>query len=275
MKRAAVALGLLAALLSPPAARAGGVAEFHAYLLPETSVTEPESLVTVTFAVDSTGVQFNAYEVTIQWDPAVLAFVPPVVEGDLMLAGCPTSRFKHMATTSNTVTYAHSLLCADSTLYGPGDLSHFTFRGVAAGVSPLTIISDPDSTFFDAGRYVWPQHPFFPRQVFFHNATVAVGGDPTATPGVSPGEGSLRLDFRPNPTRGEGVFRVGASGPVQLDVVDAAGRRVLSREWMVPGRDEVAWRLTAPDGRPLAAGVYFAHLRAGPARATTRIVLVR
>lgn len=61
-----------------------------------------------------------------------------------------------------------------------------------------------------------------------------------------------------------------APGDARVDVVDAAGRRVFARELrgMQPGRSIVAV------DQPLPAGVYLARVTFGPARHTTKLVVV-
>ena len=80
------------------------------------------------------------------------------------MLSCP-NRFTNLASTDSTVTYTHVVLCGGLSLDGPGELSRYTFEGLAVGVSPADIVSDVSCTFFDAGKCVGPDHPTRPRDV--------------------------------------------------------------------------------------------------------------
>jgi hypothetical protein len=83
----------------------------------------------------------------------------------------------------------------------------------------------------------------------------------------------LRLAAAPNPTRTAVVvsYELPVSGPVDLSVLDLAGRRVASLGFgrLGPGRYQVAWDRQDSRGTKLPAGVYFVVLVAG---ANTRLV---
>jgi len=265
-------VALLAGVLPAAGARAeGGAAPFAAFLAPTLTVAAVDSVVEVTFEVDSTATHFNAYEVTIEFDPAILAY-ESVSEGALMTGAC-SNRFKVVSPASGSVTYAHSLLCAGTSVDGPGVLSRFRFRALAAGVSELRIVSPDTCTFLDAGVCVSPSHPTLPREVTLAGAFVAVGSDPTAAvPGVPPLRGPEILVV-PNPVRDSARIRVRVpeAGPAVLEVTDVRGRRILLRSWSATGATEVVpWEAGA-----LPAGTYFARLRAGSGSTTARLVVLR
>jgi hypothetical protein len=276
--------GLLSAAVLLAVASLGGTRsapateEFHAYLLPESSAVEIDSILTIAFAVDSTAHHFNGYGVTIQFDPAILAF-EAVEEGTLMTGAC-SPNFTVSSSTESTVTFDHILLCAGVFVDGPGELSVYRFRGLHAGRGPLEIVSDIDCTFYDAGICVRPSHPELPRQVIFHDAIVDVGSSmspvPRGAPSAVPG---LGLRYAPNPAGEGGCFQwaVGAPEPLTLEVVDARGRRVFTRRWAVVGSGgrQFRWDGVGDSGARLPGGVYFARLTRGAASATTKIVLVR
>jgi hypothetical protein len=268
-RRRVVLAALLCAGAAPAAA--GDPAPFHALLLPPLTVTGVDSTVSVTFEVDPTATHFNAYEVTIEFDPAIAAF-EAVAEGALMTAAC-TNTFDTWSQTGSTVTYSHSLLCAGVSVDGPGILSTFRFRAVGEGVTELRITSPDTCTFVDAGVCVSPLHPSRPRQVTLTGAYLSVGGDPTAAVPGTTARPPAELRIVPNPVRATALFRVRlpAPGPAVLEVLDPAGRRVLRRDWTARGGVEsIPW--SAPG---VAAGVYHVRLTGGGSAATARIVLVR
>lgn len=104
--------------------------------------------------------------------------------------------------------------------------------------------------------------------------TTAVEGDGTTVPRVF----SARLGG-PNPFQTSTAiqFELPAAERVSLVVYGVDGRavaRVLDAE-RGAGRHTVFWSGEGRDGRPVAAGIYFARLTAGPAHATIRIARVR
>jgi hypothetical protein len=237
-----VLFALLVLPLSSPMAR--DVEEFHAYLLPDTSRVAVDSLVGVRFEVDETAHQFNGYKVTIHFDPNIVHF-DSVEEGSLMTDACGNT-FERLTMTDSTVTYTDILLCDNVSLDGPGVLSIFKFHTDTLGVCPVTIISDPDRTFYDAGLYIWEGHATYPRQVVFHDAVILVI-DPTAD--VELPTGSSALQVWPNPFRSR--LNIQADGVGGIQVHDVAGRlvRTLPAGGVWDGRDA--------RGRAVAPGAYF------------------
>ncbi len=277
-------LGLVlfcSASVSAAAAR-DDVEEFNAFLLPDTAFAVPNSFVEIRFEVDSTAHQFNAYEVTIQFDPTILSF-DSVQEGSLMTGAC-ANRFTYLTTTDSTVTYAHSLLCGGVSLDGPGVLSIYKFRANAFGVSPMTITSNPDRTFYDAGYYIWPNHPTYPRQVILHNDVVIVH-DPTSD--VPQGNGgdagavrsqSLLLRVFPNPLRSSDQLRLDVlpDGPLTVDLFDPGGARI--RTWSgfvgTSGRVELPARFLIGSGGVAFSGAYFLQVRSGSRMGIARLAII-
>jgi hypothetical protein len=278
MKVLAKRLLIAAALLFLGAVSAAGQpAPFNAFLLPELSTIDVADTALVNFEVDATAQEFNGYEVVIQYDPAIVDFLPPVIEGPLMLGACGNT-FKVLTQTDSALTYAHVILCAGVALNGPGVLSTYRFRGLANGVSPVSVISDPDFTFAYAGIYINPNHPTFPRQVIFHNAEIQVGPQSGIESGAAP-----PLEFRleqnaPNPFSSATAigFALAAAGPVALEVFDVCGRRVWAESAALsPGAHRITWRGTAPDQAPLPSGIYFYRLTTVQGAATRKLIISR
>ena len=82
----------------------------------------------------------------------------------------------------------------------------------------------------------------------------------------------------PNPTRGETQiqYAVARAGRVQLSVVDAAGRVVMTLVHGIqpPGRYQLAWDGTNGGQRP-AAGLYFVRLTALDRSLVRKLVTIR
>jgi hypothetical protein len=83
----------------------------------------------------------------------------------------------------------------------------------------------------------------------------------------------------PTPTRGATriAFTIERSGPVDLSVHDVRGARVktIVRATLDAGSHEEAWDGAAGSGVPIAAGVYFVHLRTESGSATRKVQIVR
>ncbi|HPF70911.1 MAG TPA: T9SS type A sorting domain-containing protein, partial [Candidatus Krumholzibacteria bacterium] len=88
---------------------------------------------------------------------------------------------------------------------------------------------------------------------------------------VEPG----RLAVYPNPGSGGFRFRLGDGGTgseARAEIYDVRGRRVRA---LAGPLEALAWDGRHGDGRPAAAGTYFAVVRAGTGAWTTRFVLTR
>ncbi len=84
---------------------------------------------------------------------------------------------------------------------------------------------------------------------------------------------------RPNPAPGQATlaFALPQPGRVDLEVYDAAGRRiaVLIHGTLPAGVHQVTWNGQDAAGRPVASGVYFVRLRQGRQEATRKLLLLR
>ena len=261
------------ALLLPCSAPAGEPAPFHALidppLVPDAIVGQELEL---HFAVDSTAMQFNGYEVTIQYDPTILEF-EGVDEGALMTGACAQT-FEILAETDSTITYTHVLLCSGVSADGPGVLSTFRFRPLALGTSPIVVTSNPNRTFVDAGVWVSPAHPTFPRQVSFEDGLVIVVDPTSEAPMPSAPSIGLRLEVWPNPVVDAAQLRVLSSreGWFDAEVVDVAGRQVWSQRAWAESNEPLSLEWTPPRGR---SGVYFVRARLADRTVMERVVSVR
>ncbi|MBZ0269996.1 FG-GAP-like repeat-containing protein [bacterium] len=108
------------------------------------------------------------------------------------------------------------------------------------------------------------------------DVTLIEGSGGTASPLSPPMPGPLRIAVRPQPSGGQVTFRFGGRRNIagRLELFDSAGRRVHART--VPAGELTAeWDGTGADGKPLAAGVYFARWSEGKRTATTKVVRLR
>lgn len=135
---------------------------------------------------------------------------------------------------------------------------------------------DFDHTFASAGVF-----PFFciPHEGFDMKGVVVV----SAVAGVPGPPAAARTGFArppvPNPARGSVAFAVAmvAAADATLEVIDAAGRRVATvhRGALPAGEHTLRWDGRGADGRPAAAGVYRARLRAARVDETRAFTLLR
>lgn len=93
-----------------------------------------------------------------------------------------------------------------------------------------------------------------------------------------PRDAGLRVDVAPNPFSDETrvMLRGVASGPAELSIFDAAGRRVRSLGSGTTRAGVASWSWDGTDdrGEPVASGIYFVGIRTGSGAVHRRVVLV-
>lgn len=261
-----LAMGLALLLWSAwtgPAAAAISVA-----LSPALQTVAPGGDFDVRVEIPSAGSAFNAYDVVVQYDPAVLTFLPQsptsLQQGALMLGGCsPASTFHLFAAAGDSLSITNSLLCNGGSLTGPGTL--YTLRFRASNTPQVTSLSIRFKEFFSAGILVTP--------VTATSCQVGIG-IPLDVPAREPG--SLRVQADPNPAWGSVRLTISGtgSGPRDVDVLDVTGRAVrhLSRGMNVPsGGGSLVWDGTTDSGARVPAGIYLVRVRSGAESRLTRI----
>jgi hypothetical protein len=120
---------------------------------------------------------------------------------------------------------------------------------------------DPDGTVADLGPFWFDQ------------------GGIVAAPDVAAGRDLLALHAAPNPFRAATrvAFDLAREEPVEVAIVDVAGRvvRRLLRGVRSAGSHDVSWDGRDEAGRPVAAGVYLAVVRAGDRTRSAPLVRLR
>jgi hypothetical protein len=160
------------------------------------------------------------------------------------------------------------------------------FRGTMAGVQPipgLFITSTEDTVLVDTNPpagflyYIVTARDTHGNQgVPSNEASVTI---PTAV-GDTPSLARLTLGGNfPNPFSGDTVLRVGLprNSDVRLDVFDAAGRRVATRDIprLPAGWQRIAFNGRDGRGKALASGVYFGRITAAGETRTMKMVIQR
>ncbi len=261
IRTASLALSLALAPVGTPAA---GVL---LAVSPDTLTVAPGATFTMELRVPVAGSLFNGYDAVVEYDPAVLTFLPrsplALQEGPDMKLACGNT-FHYFRAAGDSLSVSHSLLCANLFLSGPAHVYSLDFR------APLT----PGSThvrlrraqFYNAGTYVSP--------TLTADAVVSWGG----TLGVEPAlPAAPTLAVRSNPSRGTQWLDLASprAGVQQLVLYDVSGRlvrRLCDGAWPAGAR-AVAWDGLDEAGRPAPPGVYLARFHA--ADRTVRATLVR
>jgi len=260
------ALALLA--LAAPAAPAAGI---DLALSPHLQYVGAGSGFDVELRVTTAGSPFNAFEAVLQYDPAVLTFVPSaptsLQQGSAMTGAC-ASTFHLFQATGDSLAMTSSLLCNGVSITGPGTIYKLHF--IAANTPGAeTTIHVRSSAFYDAGIRVTPVTAL-DDTIFIDNP---VGIAPAA------GAGSIALRAAPNPSAAGTTLLVEspASGEQSLLVQDVAGRivRHLESGTFGSGARAVAWDRRDDAGRSVPPGVYLARFVTPAGMRQTRVVLLR
>ncbi len=265
----AVALVCALAVAGAPAARAAGI---HAELTPADSTVQPNDEFTIDFAIVAADAAFNGFDAVVEYDPAMLTFLPTVPssqqQGPLMVGACGNT-FHLFASAGDSVTCTSVLLCAGQSLTGPGPLYRLRFRAGATLGETFVRLRGPRVRFYNAGLFVFP--------VETADARVQVGDLTDVTPATP--EPGLSLRAFPNPTRAGGTMLRLVSdvlGPQRITIRDARSRvvRVFAALDVPPGERTVAWDGRDAHGRRVPAGWYAVVFRAGEREVRDRIVFV-
>lgn len=266
----ATALFPLLVLLAfaPPAAHASGI---DLALSPHLSYVGAGSGFDVELRVQTAGSSFNAFEAVLQYDPAVLTFVPTaptsLQQGSAMTGACG-STFHLFQAAGDSLAMTSSLLCNGVSIPGPGTIYKLHF--VAANTPGVeTTIHIRSSAFYDAGIRVTP--------VTALDDTIFIDNPVGVTPAT--GAGSIALRAAPNPSAAGTTLLVESplAGEQSLLVQDVAGRivRHLESGNFGAGARAVAWDRRDDAGRSVPPGVYLARFLTPAGMRQARVVLVR
>ena len=262
-----VVLLLLLVCFAPTALAAVDLA-----ILPSTVTVQPNEIFDVELTVTPAGSAFNGYDAVIGFDPAVLTFIQRPradQEGPLMTAAC-SNRFHvfSVAPSGDRLDLSHVLLCAGTSVTGPGVVYRLRFQaGPANGTTTISL--DTGTAFYLAGLYVNP--------VFTHDAEIRIGG-PSPVPGT-PTTADPRLTAAPNPFNPSTVISFEAATPTRarITIHNLRGERVagLLDAEIPAGRNAVAWDGRDDGGRLMGSGVYTVRLELDGESFLRRVTLVK
>ena len=269
--RTPAAIALLVMLAGPALMDAGTPAAadgVHVRLQSPSHPVFPNDEFDVEFVVDPADEPFNGFDVSFRFDPAMVSYVTGSnVQGAVMTSACP-NRFHIFQPAPDSLRATLVLLCANTTVTGPGTLYRVRFK---AGPNPGTtfIRLGPFTQFYNAGPAVTPlDKQDLPVCIF--PCTPTGVGDPPAPAAFA------MLAPRPNPWSGASAasfaFDLPAAGEVTLTLHDLAGRVVATSgpAWLPGGRQSL--ELARPR---VSAGMYFARVRTPFGTASRPVVLTR
>ncbi len=263
--------GLVAVLgiAAPRVATAQGV---KVALLPAAQSVAPGSDFTLSLEVTRAGSPFNAFDAYIGYDPAALTLLPTVPisqqEGSYFVAGC-ASRFHQFRPGADRDTITDVLLCAATSLTGPGQIYKLRFH--ASNTAQVTTVRFlPGLQFYNGGLYVNPDSS--------SDALIGIGVSVTSAP-VTVSSPRVSLVAAPNPVHGRVELRLVTDrrGGQRLDIADVQGRvvRRLGGGEFPAGARVVSWDACDDSGRAVQPGRYTATLRVPGRTITTGVTVVR
>ena len=268
---ARVVLLLLLACPAPSASAAVDLA-----ILPSTVTVQPNEVFDVELTITPAGSAFNGYDAVIGFDPAVLTFIQRPradQEGPLMTAACP-NRFHvfSIAPAGDSLDLSHVLLCAGTSVTGPGVVYRLRFRCNDVETETWLRLLGESPTLtraYNDGLFVQP--------LVTIDALVQIS-DASSTVPPAPRAGPW-LRAAPNPFNPQTVFTFAldetAAGELRVYGLDGRLLRTLAAGLFAAGEHTARWDGTDDAGRSLAAGVYLARLHTGTGAVSTRVCLVR
>ena len=247
------------------------LADVDLAVLPAVINVEPGEVFDVELTITPAGAAFNGYDAVIAFDPAVMTFIQrprAEQEGPLMTAAC-SNRFHvfSVAPSGDTLNLSHVLLCAGTSVAGPGVVYRLRFQ---AGLSPATtsIRLVTGTAFYLAGIFVNPVHT--------SDAMVRIGGQ-SSVPGAPVAD--PRLTAAPNPFNPSTLisFETAAATRARITVHSLRGEFIaglLSAE--VPaGRNTVTWDGRDDGGRLMNSGVYTVRLELAGESFQRQVTLIK
>lgn len=225
---------------------------------PETLSVAPGATFTLELKVPVAGSAFNGYDAVVEYDPTKLTYLPTVPvslqEGVSMRSACTGNNWMMFRSGGDSITISHVLMCANTSLTGPAQLSVLRFR--ASTTPGATWVRLRSVQFYDGGLFVNPATT--------SDALVYWGATLDVAPGARTETVGIRV--RNNPCRGEQWLDTSSpvAGDRQLVVFDTAGRAVrhLDAGYRSAGTHAVSWDGRDDGGRFVSPGIYRARLKA-------------
>jgi hypothetical protein len=260
----ACALGLLLLASTPTDAAQITVAGAS-----DTVSVAPGQSLTLDLVVPQSGPAFNAFDLDVRFDPALLTNTPmsPLAaqRGALMTSACTTNSPFHVFTpTFDSLVCTMVILCTGVTVTGPGTIYRVRFTA-ANTVAWTTVTFGPGTTFYNGGPPVdsLVRKPIVVR--IGDTSLLGVSGSPAHS-------ASAELDpVSPNPGHRPTVldvsFRLPRAEAAEVTLLDSLGRRLASAPRVPLDAGPQRVRLELPR---LAPGRYTLILRTGAGEVRTQ-----
>lgn len=254
------------ALLAAPAHAAVTVA-----LTPANQTVTPGTDFDLFVDVTAAGSAFNGYDLTVEFDPAALTFVPlaptTLQQGCLMTGSCSGAcgnTFHQFAAAGDSLKVNNVLLCNMVSLTGPGRLYKFRFH--ASNTLQATLVKIRRMRFFNAGLFVQP--------VNTSDAVVGIGV--SVGVGDVPGAGIAIVRAEPNPSHGAVAFVPSGrfTEAATVEVLDLQGRLLRHLGALPAGGAPLQWDGTDARGSRVPPGVYLARIHLHDRIQNLRVVLL-
>jgi len=251
-----VAAGLQPALALP-----------YASFEPSQTLTVPLEEFELSLRVDASGDSIAGTELYLSFDSEMLELVE-ATEGTLYAQSGVMTWFGAEYDTSSGCWHCYdTLIGAGSYIEGPGEIMHFRFK--ALNECGSAVIHLESLGFTDVHRDPLPLAGYEDAVVYV--ACSGAAGIPVAPVSIGPAA--------PNPFVSETEFPVvvpRAAARAAVHIYDVRGRLV--RTLRCPGgalSGAVRWDGCTNDGRPVAAGAYFAEVRSGGSCDRTKVLRIR
>jgi hypothetical protein len=239
----------------------------YAFFEPDQTLTVPLEEFELSLRVDASGDSIAGTELYLSFDSEMLELVE-ATEGSLYAESGVMTWFGAEYDTSSGCWHCYdTLIMAGSYIEGPGEIMHFRFRALnecGSAVIHLTSLG-----FTDVHRDPLPPAGY--EDAVAYVACSGAAGIPVAPVSIGPAA--------PNPFVSGTEFPVSvprAAAGAAVRIYDARGRLVRSLPVSGSGLNgAVRWDGRSSDGRPVAAGAYFAEVRSGGSCDRTKVLRIR
>ena len=222
---------------------------------------DPAPGTTLHVVVEIGGAEIGCFSFSVEYDESVLTYLG-ASEGSLFADSGELTYFSDDVDDQGRPQPNDCLLGFGTAVTGPGTIAVLEFSVLSDEPTGITL---RDPILRDVDRVPLPG---------VTEASTWLHGSATSAPAIRVNDA---LSASPNPSRGRLSFVLSGrtlSSSGVLQVYDVSGRLVRALPWPA-GVTRQDWDGKDQAGRPVANGVYHAHLESSHRRASTRIVRVR
>ena len=259
---------LMVLALTPRPVRAG----VDLAVLPALKSVQPGEIFEVELTISATGSAFNGYDAVVGFDPAAVTFIQlsqVEQEGPLMTGACANNFHSFsIAPSADTLNITNILLCADTSVTGPGIVYRLRFQAGALETT-TTINLLPGTAFYQGGFFVTPLQT--------SNAEIRVNA-------ASPVPGSLlaklpNLSAAPNPFNPTTTIRFEAAQATVARITVFSMRGALIADLhdgpVAAGLNAIVWNGRNTHGQFAGSGTYLVRLQIDGQSFAHRVTLLK